>query len=116
VLLAAVHDSERVEVMVEAIAVSPHLAIEFFFAGVGERWMTDIVRQCECFGQILVKSERTCDRSRDLGDLDGVSETVTEMVMHVRAEDLRFVFEPAECTGMYDSIAVAREIVSIGVR
>src|SRR4051794_41826785 len=38
------------------------------------------------------------------------------MIVHVRAEDLSFIFQPAKSSGMYNSIAIAGEIVSIRMR
>src|SRR4051794_41909944 len=38
------------------------------------------------------------------------------MIVHVRAEDLSFIFQPAKSSGMYNSIAIAGEFVSIRMR
>jgi hypothetical protein len=42
--------------------------------------MTDIVGERQCFGKLLVQSERRSDRSRNLRNLKRVGEAVAEMV------------------------------------
>ena len=56
-LLEALHDAQSVQVVVEAVAEALHLAVEFFFAGVREGRMADVVDQRQRFGQILVERQ-----------------------------------------------------------
>jgi hypothetical protein len=49
-LLETLHDTERVEVVVEALAEAAHLAVEFLFARVGEGWVAMSRARARAFG------------------------------------------------------------------
>ena len=108
-------DAQRVEIVVEAVAVLAHGGVERFFAGVAERRMADVVDQRQRFGEIDVEAERSGNGAGDLRDFEGVGEAVAEMIGIARGEDLRFGFEAAESARMDDAVAVTREIVPIGM-
>ena len=58
--------------MVEAISEPPHLAIQLFFPGMGERGVSDVVGEGERFRQIVVEPQRSRNRARNLDYFDGV--------------------------------------------
>ena len=76
----ALHNTQRMKVMVERIAEALHLAVEFFFPRVGKRRMTDIVDQGKGFNQILIQIQNIRQRPGNLRYFDGMSEAVAEMV------------------------------------
>ena len=114
-LLELFHDMQRVEVVVEVLAVLRACAVELLFAGVAERRMADIVDQRERFGEIGIQMQRAGNGAGDLRDFEGVGEAIAEMVGIARGEDLRFGFEAAESARMDDAVAVTRVIVAIGM-
>jgi hypothetical protein len=102
--------------MVEAVAETLHLPVQFFFAGVREGRMADVVRERESFGQIFIQAKRDRNCASDLGHFNGVSEAVPKVIVQARSEDLCLILQPPECPGVNDTIAVALEFVSIRVR
>src|ERR1022692_526376 len=115
-LLEVFHDAKSVQVMVEEKAVGAHGCIERLFAGVSERGMAEVVHQGQRFGKIHVEAQRGGDGAGDLRHLDGVSEAVAEMVGVTARENLGLVFEAAEGAGVDDAVAVALEVVAVGMR
>src|SRR5262249_26342812 len=65
--------------------------------------------QRDCFGEVLVAAQRSCQRAGDLRHLDRVSEPRTIVVALVGDEDLRLVLQPAEGSRMDDAVAIALE-------
>ena len=108
-------DVERVEIVVEALAVCAHAQIELLFAGMAERRMADIVDQRQRFGEIGIQMQSAGNGACDLRDFEGVREAIAEMIGIARGEDLRFGFQAAESARMDDAVAVARVIVAIGM-
>ena len=74
--------------MVKAFAEALHLAVEFFFAGMGEGGMADVVYQRQGFGEILVERQHAGGGPGDLGDLDRMGEAIAKVVAEARSEDL----------------------------
>ena len=93
-----------------------HQLVETRFAGVAEGRMADVMRQRQGLGEIGIQSQRGRDGAGDLGHFDGVRQAVAEMIGIARGEDLGFGFEAAKGARVDDAIAIARVIVSIGMR
>ena len=79
-LLEGLHDAQGVQVMVEALSVARHLAVEFLLAGVREWRVADIVRQRQSLRQVFAQAQGRGDGARDLRDLDGVRQPVAEVI------------------------------------
>ncbi len=101
-------EAQPVAVVVEA-AVPGHAGVERVLAGVAERGVAEIVAERDALGEILVQREGPRQRTRELGDLDGVGQAGAEMIALVMYEHLRLVGEAAEGGGMDDAVAVALE-------
>ena len=114
-LLEVLDDAEGVQIVVEAVAEPLHLPVQFFFTGMRERRVTDVVCERQSFSQILVQAERGRDRASDLGDFDRVGEAVAKMVVEAGREDLRLVLQAPECARVDDAVAVTLELVAIGM-
>jgi hypothetical protein len=93
-LLKAIDDPESVQVVVEAQTVALHAAIERTFAGVTERWMTDIMHQGQRLGQIDVETESLGDVARYLRDLHRMGQPAAEVVGGAAGEDLCLACKP----------------------
>src|SRR5262245_16709335 len=72
-----------------------------------ERRMTEVVRQGQRLGQILVQSQEPRERACDLRDFERMREPRAVVIPFVLHEDLRLVLEPAERRGVDDAVAVA---------
>jgi hypothetical protein len=81
-----------------------------------ERGMADIVDQGQSLNQIHVQAELGSNGTCDLRDFNGVSQPVAEVVRVAAGENLGFGFESAKCSGVYDPVTVALEVVAIGMR
>jgi hypothetical protein len=77
--------------------------------------MAEVVTECEGLGEIFVEAERPSCRPRDLGHLNRMSETVAKVVRERGSEDLRFLLQPSERSGMDDAISVALKRITVGV-
>src|SRR5271155_3310836 len=108
-------DAQRMQVVVKEKSVLAHGGVESFFAGVTERWMADIVHQCQRFDQLDVKAKLSCDGAGNLRDLDGVRQAIAKMIRVAASEDLGFGLKPAKSPGVNDAITVALKIVAVGM-
>ena len=82
----------------------------------GEGRVADIVGQRQSLGQVLIEPQHGGHGARDLRNLNGVRETVAEMIGKAGGEDLGLVFQPAKSPRMDDAVAVALEGIAVGVR
>src|SRR4051812_16904159 len=95
-LLEMLHDAQGVQIVIEAIAETAHLPVEFFFAGMREWRMSYVVGQRQRLGQLLIKPQHQRHRARNLRYLDCVCEAIAKVVGDARRKYLRLVLEPAE--------------------
>ena len=63
-------DAQGLAIVLEALAKTPHQPIQFLLACMRKRGMADIVGQGESLGQALLQTQRGCDGSGDLRNLD----------------------------------------------
>jgi hypothetical protein len=115
VLLNCLHDSERVKIVVEAFPETLHLTIELLFSRVSKRRMTDVMHQRECLCQILIQTQNAGDRACDLSDFNRMSQSVSEMVVQTRTENLSLIFQAPKGSRMDDAVAIALKIISVGM-
>ena len=92
-----------------------HRSVERLFAGMPEWWMANVMHQSQRFSQIDIQSERSGNGAGDLGNFQRVGEAVAEVVAVAAGEDLGFGFEAAKSAGMNDAVAVALEVVTVGM-
>ncbi len=78
-----------------------------------ERRMSDVVRQRQRLRQILIEPESVRHGARDLRHLDGMRQTVAEVIGESRREHLRLVFQAPERAGMNDAVAIALKFIAI---
>jgi hypothetical protein len=114
-LLELLDDAQRVQIVVEAIAVFAHAFVEFLFAGVAEGRMPDVVDERQRLDKLRVQAERRGHRAADLRNLESVRQAVAEMIRETCGENLGLGFEPAERARMNDAVAVPRVFTAIGV-
>jgi len=100
--------AQRVIVVREA-TIGRHLGIKRLFTGMTERGVAEIVRQCQCLGQILVEPERAGNRAGNLRHFEAVGQARAIVIALVINENLRLVLEPAECGRMDYAVAIALE-------
>lgn len=103
--LQAHQHPQRVGVMVET-AVPGHGIRQGILARMAEGRVTDIMREAERLGQILVKAKGPGDYAADLRHLETMGQAGTVMIPIRRDEDLCLPAQPAESDGMDDAVAV----------
>ena len=74
-----------------------------------ERWMTEIVCECQGLRQVLIEAKRACKRAGNLDDFQSVRQPRPVMTTFVIDEDLRLVGKPPERRGMDDPVTVPPE-------
>ena len=109
-------DMQRLQIVVEAVAVLAHPFVQFSFACVPEWRMADVVDQRERFCQIRIQIQRARNGSRDLRHFDRMRQPVAKMIGVARGENLRLRFQTPESARMNHAVAVARIVVAIGMR
>src|ERR1041385_6489738 len=100
-------------VMIERLAESRHLAIKLLFSRMRKWGMTDVVNQSQGFNQILIKAEHVRYRPGNLRNLDRVGQPVAEVVRDAGRENLRLSFQPAERAGVNDAVAIPLKRVPV---
>ena len=109
-------NAQRVQVVIEAQAMSPHGFVERALTRMPERWMADIMHQRKRLGQIAIQTQRGGDRAGKLGHFDGVGKAAPVVIRVAMREDLRLSGKAAKGPRMNDAGAVALEGGAIGVR
>src|SRR5258708_7042552 len=71
-----------------------------------ERRMADVMDESERFGKFGIQPQRGGDRAGNLRDLQGMRQTIAEMVGIARGENLRLGFKAAKSPRMNDAVAV----------
>ncbi len=81
-------------------------------AGMPTRTMAAVVADGGGLDERHVEPKWTCDRNRDLADLDGVGQSGADVVVVGCDEDLTLACEPTERPAVVDSVEVALEAES----
>jgi len=76
----------------------------------------EIVHQGERLNEFRVEAQGRAHRAGNLCDFKRVGQPIAKMIGEAGAEDLRLRFEPPECAGMDDAVAVARIFAAVGMR
>ena len=103
------------QIVIEEQSVLAHGRVEGLFAGVSKRRVADVVDQGQRFHQVDVETELGCDGASDLGDFEGMGQAVAEVIGVAAGEDLGLGFQTAKGAGVDDAVAVALEVVAIGM-
>jgi hypothetical protein len=85
------------------------VGIDFFqrrFTAVAEGCVTEIVPKGNRFGQILVESEGPGNVARHLCDFERMGQSGPILIAQRGEKYLGFVFQPSECIGEHDPIAI----------
>src|SRR5947207_6277845 len=80
-----------------------------------KRRMAQIVRERDCFRQILVQPQCTRDGAADRSHLDRMRQARAQMVARAVEKNLRLVFQAAERARMNDARTIALKFGAIGV-
>src|SRR5262245_5333873 len=114
-LLQKIDPPQSVQVVIKPALIA-NAVVQFLLARVAERRMTQVMRQGNGLGQILVESQTTSDRARNLGHFKSMGKAGAVMVVDAPDHDLRLAHEPAECRAMDDPLAVALKNSAIWMR
>jgi hypothetical protein len=106
-LFETFHDTERMQVVIEAETVGLQATVQGAFAGVAKGRMTYVVHQGQRLREIYVQTESGSHLARHLSDLDGVREPAPEVVGGTAGEDLRLSRQPPKRPRLDDTITVA---------
>src|SRR5580704_8744926 len=106
-------DVERVQIVIETLAMFAHAQVELLFAGVAEGRMTDVMDQREGFGQIGIEFEGASYGACDLRDFKSVREAIAEMIGIACGENLCFGVQTAKRAGVNYAIAVTSVVVAV---
>ncbi len=108
-LFEVLDDAQRMDVVVEAAAVTAETAVERALAGVSEGRMADVVNQSERLREIFIQAKRGCRGARDLRDLHGVGQAAAKVVGGAAGKDLRLARETAKGARLHDALAITLE-------
>ena len=72
--------------------------------------MSEVMSECDSLCQILVEVQRSGDRPCNLGNLEGMCQSGTEVVTLRRQKHLCLMHQPAKCLGMNDAVAIALKL------
>lgn len=97
---------EALHVVIEPLPVLTHAGIEGFFTRMPKRWMPEIVPEGNGFAQVFIETEVSGEVSRDLCDLERVSEAVTIMVACIWSDDLHLALQSAKGTTVDYAVTV----------
>ena len=115
-LLEMLDDPQRVEIVIEKVAIGAHALIQLPLAGVAERRVADVVHEREGFSQIGIEMRAPSHRAGNLRHFQRMREAIAKMIGIAGGENLRFRFQAPESPRMDHAVAVAGVIVSVGMR
>ena len=96
-------------------SVLAHGGVQCFFSGMAEGRMSDVVHQGKGLNQVHVQAQLRCNGAGNLRHFDGMGQAIAEVVGEAAGEDLGLGFEAAKSAGVNDAVAVALEIIAIGM-
>src|SRR6185437_2217275 len=79
-LLEVLYNSQRMQIVIEPQSIPLQASIERAFAGVSERWVAYVVRQCQRLCEIPIEPQRCRHLPRHLRDLDRVRQPAAEVI------------------------------------
>ena len=91
-VLEQFNNAQTLAVVLEA-TVFAHAFRQHFFAGMSERRVAEIVRESDCFSQVLIQAQGPRDGTTDRGDLNRVSQSRAQMIAGSVEENLGLVFQ-----------------------
>src|SRR5262245_15501103 len=87
--------------------------VEYLFAGMAKRRVAYVMRQRECFDEVLVEPERAGNCAGDRGNLECMGQSRAMVIAHVASEDLCLATQAAKRRAMNDPISIALKGTSI---
>ena len=75
-----------------------------------EGCVSEIMRECNRFGQVLVEMKSPGYRPADLRDFKAVRQTGSKQVAFMIDENLRFVLQSPECGRVNDAVSIPLEL------
>ena len=108
-------DAKRLEIVVEARAMSTHQLVELLFAGMAEGWMPNVMDESESFSKLGIEPKCRGNRAGNLRHLQSMREPIAEVVGEPDREDLCLVLEAAEGTRVNDAVAVTCVNAAVGM-
>ena len=104
--LQEIDNTQRLQIVVEAALVG-EAGIERGLAGMAERRMAQIVRQCDRLDEIFVQAELSSYRAADLRDLERMRKPSAVMIVRGGSEDLSLEHQPAKRAAVDDALPIA---------
>src|ERR1700682_2710629 len=87
-LLKLLHNSQRVQVVIERATIRAHERVQRSFSGVTKRGMANVVHQRERLSKFSVEAQRGRHCARNLRHFQRMGQTIPEMVGETRGEYL----------------------------
>ena len=119
-LLKPGNDAQRMQVVVEAEAMSLKRLVERLFAGMSEGRMTDVVHKGKSLRKLPIESKSVRQGAGDLGDFKRVREAAAKMVTGRLAlkprKHLGLAGQAAERSRVQDARRIAGKGRAVGVR
>ena len=108
-LLEEGDDAEGLFVVFKVCMEGMHPLVKRILAGVTERRVAEIVRECDAFRQVFVQGECPCDAAADLSDFHRVREARAVVIPSAGEKDLCLSLQSPECRGMQNSVPITLE-------
>ena len=80
--------------------------IQCSLSGMAKRCMPQVMCQTDGFGQVFIQTQPPGNGPGDLGHLQRMGQPCTVEIPFRREEDLRLLFQPAECFAVDDPVPV----------
>ena len=77
--------------------------------------MPDVVGQCQRLSQIFVETQHASDSTCDLRHLNGMRQTISEMIGNPRRKDLGLIFQTPERPGMDNAVPIPLKFIAVSV-
>ncbi len=100
------HHAQSLRIVIET-AERRQASIQRALAGMAKRRVAEVVSERQRLGQILIEPQPPRQRASNLGDFKRMGEARAIMVALVENENLGFVLEPAEGSGVNDAVTIA---------
>jgi hypothetical protein len=108
-LFKVLDDPERVEVVVEAPAMTLEAMVQCTLTGMPKWRVADVVNQSKRLRQIFIQSKRRGNGPGNLRNLNGVGQAAAKMIGGPAGKYLRLPGEAPEGTGLHDALAIPLE-------
>jgi hypothetical protein len=100
------NDAQSMNIMIKTAAMPLQTTVKRPLPGMPKRRMSDVMDQCKRLGQIFLQPERSCNRPRNLRNLNGMGQSAAKVIGRAARKDLRLPRKPPKGASLHNPLPI----------